>query len=619
MRLTEILEGLPVPTLERLMAARGAALDPRKVLSAPEQAARALAPLPRDLLAGLPGSARTALERLAVAPRGLPRAELGGGVLPLVEAGLAFAVGDAIVVPTAVRVQLPLAPGEDPRSARALLSRLGDDAIRLLLHGVLRERAGGPRPLALGELLALLEEPVLLRRTIDALPNNSRNALSAIEARGGEVPHDTLLELAREPARYGPATGLPTRGTAQALLAAGLVLPAGGDRFVLPTEVAAVAGRERRALLASRYAQVLARIERAEEPARARLAVDPGPLALALAIELAAREPSTERVVPRTTLASVATALDTSPEHVELLVPLVRALSLRPLALRDVGPAMVALYRSTALGDETRPHPQRAARRGTANGIVAIRELALDTLMQLPRGRFVPVSEAVLAARSDLRADGLEATLAQIARATPGEVEPSLAAALTAILSRSFPALGLVDVAPDGSLRLSARAGRLLETATPNASPTPPRWDGGRARFGADASAWLAMSLAPIARPALDEDLVIVLDASRAAPLSLDRDAMASALARCACPRALVESTLSALPAAVATLHATDVVRWIPIPDASLRERLLADPKIAREVVENGPEGGLLIHAHGSFPRLARLFARHGLDLRKPA
>lgn len=105
----------------------------------------------------------------------------------------------------------------------------------------------------------------------------------------------------------------------------------------------------------------------------------------------------------------------------------------------------------------------------------------------------------------------------------------------------------------------------------------------------------------------------------RAAPLAVEKDALARALERAGAPEDVRREALAALPDARATLVASELVRWIAIDDAALRERLLADPAIARITLPESPPSGLLVHGHGSFPRLLRLFARHGVDLRKPA
>lgn len=610
-------------TRERLLAARGARIDPRKVLSASEQTLRVLSVLPRDRWAALSPSAREALDRLVPAPGHLPRAELGGGALSLVEAGLAFAYGDRIVCPAAIRLQLPAAPGEDPRSARALYSRLSEEMMRVLHHGALRERAGGPRPLGLGELLERVEDPLVLARELDYAPQPDRLALAAIEARGGEVTRDGFLALTREPARYGAGGGLPLRGTAQSLLSAGWIVPVAHDRYVLPTEIARVVGRERREVLAKKQAALRARIDaREEDTHRARLAEDPGPLAVALLAELAANgEPTRgDRPLTRTALARVARALHVEEERADLLVTLARALPLRTARMRDVGPALVALHRTSALGDETRLFPTRPSRKLGATGILALRELAESTLATLPRGRFVPLAEAVAAALADPRAEGIALGLREMARAAPADVSPSIERALERIFSVSLPVLGLADLGQDGALRLSGRATRssVPPSGASASPPHAPRWSEGRARFDADASVALALSLASVSRAAVDPELVLVLDAARAAPLAVDRDALAATLEAAACPRELAASVLASLPAARAVVQASELVRWLPIDDAELRSRLLADPAIARIVVPNGPENGLLVHGHGTFPRLVRLFARHGVDLRKP-
>lgn len=618
----EIVTTLSETTRERLLESRGARIDPRKVISAAEQTMRVLCVLPRDRWAALGVSARTALERLVPAPGSALRAELGGGALALVEAGLGYAVGDQVVCPAALRIQLPSPTGEDPRSARALYSQLSEEAMRLLLHGALRGRAGGPRPLGLGELLERVEDPSMLTLEIESMPREDRNALAAIEARGGEVSRDSYLELTREPARYSAGAGLPMRGPAHTLLAAGLVIAVAHDRYVLPTEVARVAGRERREVLARKQSELVARIEaREEDTLRARLAIDPGPLAIALLVELSAigDHGRTDRPVARTTLARIARALDVQQERADLLVTLARSLPLRTARMRDIGPMLVSMYRTTALGDETRLLPPRASRTKLGpTGIVTMRELALETLGGMPRGRFVPYAEVITAAKSDLRAHGIELGLRELARTAPSDVSPSIERGLEAILTVSLPALGLVDVGDGGSVRLASRFGRTPPPAS-DASTPPPRWEQGRAHFEPGTLVSLSLAIAAVSRAALDPELVLVLDPSRAEPMSIDRELLQSALRNAECPPDVIAATLHALPAPRAIVHSSDVVRWVPIADAELRERLLSDPIIARDVVPNGPESGLLVHAHGTFPRLVRLFARHGVDLRKPS
>lgn len=618
----ELVEMLSETTRDRLLASRGAQIDARKLLSPSEQALRVLAVVPRERWAALSPSARTTLDRLVPAPGHAPRADLGGGALALVEAGLAFAHEDRIFCPAAIRLQLPAAPGEDPRSARALYSRLSDEMMRVLHHGALRGRAGGPRPLGLGELLERVEDPHTLTREIEYAPREDRVALAAIEARGGEVSRDGFLALTREAARYTAGAGLPMRGTAQSLLASGYVVPVGQDRYVVPTEVARVVGRERREVLAQKQAALRARIDaREEDTHRARLAEDPGPLAVALLVELGADGDLTrpDRPLPRTALARVARALHVEPERAELLVTLGRAIALRSARIREVGPALVALYRTSALGDETRLFPARPSRKLGATGILALRELALDTLANLPRGRFVPLAEAIASARSDSRAEGIELGLRELARAAPSDVSASLERALELIFGVSLPTLGLADRSDDGQVRLAARASRTLVPAPLEAPPQAPRWAEGRAHFDPETPVTHALALASVTRAALDPELVLVLDPARAAPLAVDRDTLEAALAAAACPRSVAASVLEALPPPRAVVRATDLARWVPIEDPELRARLLSDPAIARDVVPNGPENGLLVHAHGTFPRLVRLFARHGVDLRKPA
>jgi hypothetical protein len=611
-RFVQLLERLPIESVERLLASRGARLDPKKILPPSEQAARALAPLTPRLLASLPGSARSTLERLAPPPGAIDRADLTKGARALVDLGLAFEVEDALVCPTAVRVQLPLTARDDPRGARALLLSAGEETVRTLVQGALRGQPTNVRSLLLGEMLARLEDEGSLAQEIAALPRDERLALSAIEARGGEVGGSELLALAREPARWETPGAIPKRGPAHALLARGYLFPAGHDRFVLASEVAAIAGRERREVLERRRRALLEKIEAAEdEPARADLAHDPGPLALALLVELGdgLDRASAGKSVRRTDLARAARTLDVSPDRAELLVVLVRALPLEALTIAEIGPQLLASWRRSAQGDESRLATARTAEGPSA--ITLVRELVVDALASLPRARFVSLDDVIHAVRADLRAEGVETGM----RARGAQ---PLDDVIARIAQTSLPALGLVDVARDGALRLASRASALLggEAVRPTTTEHATHWTDRRVRFEPSSRASIALGLANVARAAIDDGLVLALDPSRARPLAIDRAQLTRALERADAPADVLRWMIDSLPSALAIVHATPPARWIAIEDASLRARLLEDPAILREVVEGGPAGGLLLHAHGSFPRIVRLFAKHGVDLR---
>lgn len=607
MRFAVLLETLPIAALERLLAVRGTALDPKKILSPAEQTARALARLPARLLSGLTPRAREALDRLVPAPGVVARDELGDSVRELLELGLAFPLGASVVCPAAIRVQLPGSRREDPRGARALLSTADEETLRSLLRG----HTSGARALVLGELLERLEDPALLAQELATLPLPERLALSTIEARGSEVSGSELLAIAREPARWETPGALPKKGPAHALIARGYLFAAGHDRFVLASEVAAIAGKERREVLERRRRALLEKIEAAEdEPARADLARDPGPLALALLVELADGSdlPRDDQAVRRSELVRAARALDVAPERAELLIALARALPLHALTILEVGPRMLAAWRRTAVHDES---ATTARERRGPSAITLVRELALDALSTLPRGRFVGVEDVLRAARADQRAEAIETGM------RPRGV--LLDDVLGRIVLVSLPALGLVDVARDGRLRLASRARALGSGDTSGregGAVDTVTWSDRRVRFSPGASVSVALGLAKVARAAVDEGLVLSLDPARPRPLSVEPAALGRALARARCPDDVQASVLASLPSPIAVLHASAPARWIAIADPALRARLLEDPKIVREVIDGGPPGGLLLHAHGSFPRIVRLFARHGIDLR---
>ncbi len=243
--LRELLRAQPDAAFERLLAKRRVEIDPNKQLDAHEQAARALAPLPRRLIDSLGSTAREALELLVARPGWLPRGELGGGALALVEAGLVFShptEPDALVLPGAYRLQLASPRSESRHAARALLASLDEDTrddVIATFHG---RRSSVAWPLTLEPVLLTLESPARIESLLLGVDRDALLALSAIEARGGELAVDAYLDLCREPARWN-GSRIPRRGAAFLLVANALVMPVSEARIVMPAEVAEVVGR----------------------------------------------------------------------------------------------------------------------------------------------------------------------------------------------------------------------------------------------------------------------------------------------------------------------------------------------------------------------------------------
>src|SRR5690606_27473077 len=214
MRLADALAALDARSFERLCRRRGIAIDGKKRLAPAEQAARQLAEHPRTVaLEELPEPSQKVAWLLATAREGAPRLELGGGVLPLIERDLVFPVpGDAarVAMPAEFRVQLPLGSGEDRTSARALLAIQDEETWSLLGTQMLGRRPVGPAPLWMGAVLERLESPAGIAEILSGLSPKQRRLLEAIEARGGQLETDELLELERSPIRVTTAA-LPTR------------------------------------------------------------------------------------------------------------------------------------------------------------------------------------------------------------------------------------------------------------------------------------------------------------------------------------------------------------------------------------------------------------------------
>ena len=79
----------------------------------------------------------------------------------------------------------------------------------LLHHGALRERAGGPRPLGLGELLERTEDPIALTREIEWSTREDRVALADSLVAIGTPTKKFDTRAFRAHVAAARATGLP--------------------------------------------------------------------------------------------------------------------------------------------------------------------------------------------------------------------------------------------------------------------------------------------------------------------------------------------------------------------------------------------------------------------------
>lgn len=640
MKLVDALAGLDARSFERLCRRRALVIDPTKRLSAAEQATRQLADHARRVhLAELPEPAQKAAWVLAHSPGGAPRLELGGGVLPLLELDLAFPVSgalDRVAMPVEFRVQLPPGPGEDRSSARALLALQEDEVWTLLGTQRLGRRPVGPAPLWLGEVLEALESPGGIDALLATLSPMQRRLLEAVEARGGQLETDELLELERSPIRLTLEGGsaLPTRSASFQLHARGLLLPRSRGLWTVPTEVAEHVGAARRAVERAERKRLLARVAEDEDlsPARAALSDDPGPATLALLVALRQRDalPPDGRGVRRSDLRAASAASGVPLPSAELLVALARAAGARldGATLGEVGPVLMTTWRQTGTWDEARRdadvHRAGQALAQLATPTRALREVLLDLLEAMPPERFAPVDEMARASTRDLRASGAQRLLERAARQAPERVLAHPAEVARRVLTESLPALGVADLARvDGVevARLSTRGRRWIERGAERFDEAS-RWEGGgRLSVGRGARVRLVLAGAEAAQAIASGGVLTLrfdeVSAGAAFERGLDREGLRARLEELASPveagalRALARGFEANRPH-VARVAAS---AFLPIRDPEVRATIANDPELRRFLASSSPEGGLLIRPGVSVEELSSHLARIGVIL----
>lgn len=646
MRLVDALQAMPPKSLEALARRRGVTIDPQKRLAPAEQLARALA-APRDLanVEHWPDDVRSVVRLLAGAPDGLPRESLGGGVLPLVDAALAFSVPGStsrVALPAEYRAQLPASASDDPRSVRVLAAQLDDETLRTVVGHYLGRTPASPRPLLLGEILARLESEEAVQDELAMANPRERALLAAIEARGGDATTAELLDLSREPVRYasGGRSALPRRSPAHGILRRGWILPVAPDLYAVPSEVAAIIGRDRRAAFAAVRATVAGRIGSSDLlPSRARLSRDSGPGAIALLCGLRAQAatPTADAGASRTAMRRTARDAGVDLGHAEILVAVARgaglATAMTPIA--ETGGALFAAWRRGGAWDEARVEEDRyragdkLARVPTPTA--ALRDACLDVLDAIPAGRFALLSDIVTAVLADLRASGAAHALVRAAERAPQAFETSVESVVRHVLVGSLPALGALDrgASEEGEVcRLSLRARRWLSIADDSrvAPPAGPlaTWVGqGRLRVSTGASAAALLALADAANVVLgDGDLYVEVTAEtleRAVSRGVLLDTVRERLVALAGELdAGAERAIGSVARARVPCELVRASGFLVLSDERLRDALLADARARELFVVPSPPGGLLVRHDVAAARLGRAIHRLGGELAGP-
>jgi hypothetical protein len=488
MRLQDCLEALSSDERATLRSRRGIVLDPNKRIDEIEQMARALVAETDLRKSRFPAEVRALLGRLANAGGVLPEGATDPGAQSLIELGVAFRAREsgkgvavrsgkrlafnALVLPSAFLVQVPLSEGDDPRSLRALLGRADHEIIALMLQTIVGKPLAVTGPLALQEVWEVLSRPGELEERVRSLPSQEARLLDAIERSGSEVSTEELLALDQTPGLYRTASGIavPKRGAPYMLQRRAMLFPVGVDRFVLPSEVSRIVGGARAEERGARRRQLLATVHNDDHaPTRARFARDPSAVvAAALGMlrcwDVALRD---DIAVPRASIRRIAERLGEREEHVALLVALARACGLSRLLLpsmiapasmtrltvADLAAQLRAAYRRGGAWDETRliPESLRGAGDSSSSAGALLRTMLFDALDESVRDRWVPVELLVRLVLEDPRVAGARRIHERARRERAGQYRETLEESLRAMLVESLPALGLADIAEDQS------------------------------------------------------------------------------------------------------------------------------------------------------------------------
>jgi hypothetical protein len=637
MKLLELMLSLAPERVEDLAARWHIAIDRKKRLTVAEQVARGLVAVPQWLdQTKLSEGAREALRLLAAAPQGVALQSLPDDVQLLVDQGFVFADPQRltrVLLPAAFRLQLPGTPSDSPRAARLLLGQVPEEARRELCQYHLSRLPPLPWAMLLETVLERLEDSAWVKHELSTLSEGERTLLAAIDAAGGEVSGEEVLELSREPVRiaHGGTVQVPRRSAIFPLQRRGLVL-ARPEGWLIADEVERIVGRERRTragierqkLLMSRHLLELT-------PSRAEHGAAPGPLAVTLlaALSSSAQLPPHGRGLSKVAVRRLAAEFAIAPERAELLVVLARAdgLVYASTPLSGVSERLWNAWRRGGAWDEAAREPDlfRPGHALTAKATSLMREALLDTLLLLPPTQFALANDVLATSATDRRAPAAQRALALAAR-TGHDVLASPAELTRALLERSLPFLGLVDVGQidEGTvvrLSPSARAwldsvqqGELLERLPELGA----RWrDDYSLTCGPGCSVASIIESARYGRAWLGDEGVVIQLSPESLSRGADNDPDLAGL------RGALSGLVGELPAALqrsielATAHRplyglSRVGAFLEIDDAALRQALWEDAEGPAVFASAPLSEGLLVRAGISEQRVQAILMRHG-------
>jgi len=486
-RLDTILRALPERELNALIERMGIRVDGKKRIDTPAQVARALVRLPDVREPGrLPAASAELLRRIAEANGSLVVHALPGGLEVLVRRGVVFAkmVDEAVelCLPTAFLVQMKSWEGEDPRSLRALLAEAPFETASAIASHYLGRPSTPPIALSLEPAWEVLGDPIRLREEVERISHQERRLLDQIEQIGGEVDTQELMDLEREPMRvrgaYGVAAG--RRGAAFSLEKRGFLFPLHPNRYVIPREVAATIGAERRREREERREEIRSHVvEEDYLPRRARFSNDPAPLAVAMVMALKASDTTVKPGVgtPRSLLSRLAQRFGQDQEPTALVAALSRALGLwesdavsaatppGSFKLWELSAELFDAWRRGGAWDEARKEPEMLRvqpEHRDPSPVGVLREMVIDALTDLGEGQWVPYEALADYVKADPRMGGLKRLFRRWAKRV-GVRTPQPMRVAQRILLESLPTMGVVDVG--GADVRSASNGELASLA----------------------------------------------------------------------------------------------------------------------------------------------------------
>jgi hypothetical protein len=648
------LRALPAKELDGLIERMGIRIDQKKRIDTPAQVARALVRLPdvREPMRVSPVSAEL-LRRIAEANGALIVHALPAGLEKLVRRGIVYArvveQGVELMLPTAFLVQMKSWEGEDPRSLRALLAEAPFETASAIATHYLGRPSTPPIALSLEAAWEVLGDPSSLRGELERISHQERRLLDQIEQVGGEVDTQELMDLEREPMRvrgaYGVAAG--RRGAAFSLEKRGLLFPLHPNRYVIPTEVAAIIGADRLREREARREQIRNHVIAEDHlPRRAKFAPDPAPLALGLTMALGELSAELRPGVgtPRSLVAKLAHRFGREHEPVALMVALCRAVGLWESVngaappgsqrIAELSATLFDIWRRGGAWDEARHEAEMlrvAPEHRDVSPVGVLREMVLDALADLGEGQWVPYAALNAYLRDDPRMGSLARLFERWTRRTGLPRISPLDVAQRIVLESLF-VLGAVDLggadvnSATGSgeisslaLRLTSRGRRCIAGVAPEKGADSEFTEARRLRVGSEAQVAQVLALSSwvdvVSADAALELEVSVAAVSRGLAEGVHADDMLRDLSALAPLHPELRQALAQVGTVIGRGTLTGVSAFLWVDDPEVRRMLLSTPTLLELFVDPSPPGGLLVGPFVDLDGLVRRCRALGVDV----